>query len=104
MGGLPLAFPWGGGFCVEHHRISRPPLPVVEPGGSVLIDHAVQMLGVSRRTVYYWIRQGRLRTVRTRMGSQRVLLESIRELEYVAAPTPPAARPASAGQLGVLTS
>ncbi len=83
-GGVALAFPGGGGFCVEYHRISRPPLPIVEPGRSVLIEQAMQMLGVSRRTVYYWIRQGRLRTVRTRMGSQRVLLESIRDLEYVA--------------------
>ena len=44
---------------------------------SVLIDQAVAMLGVSRRTVYYWIRQGRLRTIRTRCGSQRVLLSSM---------------------------
>ncbi len=44
---------------------------------SVLIDQAVAMLGVSRRTVYYWIRQGRLQTIRTRCGSQRVLLSSM---------------------------
>ena len=54
--------------------------PPPTPGGSVLIDQAMRMLGVSRRTVYYWIRQGRLRTVRTRLGSQRVLLDSIRDL------------------------
>lgn len=46
---------------------------------SVLIDQAVRMLGVSRRTVYYWIRQGRLQTVRTRGGSQRVLVSSMRD-------------------------
>ena len=44
---------------------------------SVLINQAADMLGVSRRTVYYRIREGRLQTVRTRCGSQRVLLASI---------------------------
>jgi excisionase family DNA binding protein len=48
---------------------------------SVLVDHAAQLLGVSRRTVYYRIREGRLRTMRTRCGSQRVLMESI--VEYM---------------------
>jgi excisionase family DNA binding protein len=46
---------------------------------SVFVDEAAQLLGVSRRTVYYRIREGRLRTVRT-CGSQRVLLESIEAL------------------------
>ena len=44
---------------------------------SLLLDHAAEMLGVSRRTVYYRIREGRLRTIRTYGGTQRVLLESI---------------------------
>ena len=44
---------------------------------SLMIDRAAEMLGVSRRTVYYRISDGRLRTVRTRGGTQRVLLESI---------------------------
>ena len=44
---------------------------------SLLIADAAVLLGVSRRTVYYWIRQRRLDTVRTRGGSQRVLLSSI---------------------------
>src|SRR4051794_33159271 len=47
---------------------------------SLLIDQAAEWLGVSRRTVYYRIREGRLRTVRTRCGSQRVLLDSVRAL------------------------
>ena len=47
---------------------------------SVLLEQAAELLGVSRRTVYYRIREGRLRTVRTINGSQRVLLESIAEL------------------------
>jgi excisionase family DNA binding protein len=46
----------------------------------VLVDHAAEILGVSRRTVYYRIRDGRLLTVRTRCGSQRVLIESIEAL------------------------
>jgi excisionase family DNA binding protein len=49
-------------------------------GRSVSIDHAAQLLKVSRRTVYNRIADGRLRTVRTMNGSQRVLLESIIEL------------------------
>ena len=49
-------------------------------GRSVTIDQAAQLLGVSRRTVYYRIREGRLRTVRTIGGSQRVLVESLQEL------------------------
>jgi excisionase family DNA binding protein len=44
---------------------------------SLLISDAAVLLGVSRRTVYYWIGQRRLDTVRTRGGSQRVLLSSI---------------------------
>src|SRR6478672_6374213 len=47
---------------------------------SLLIDQAAEILGVSRRTIYYRIRQGRLRTVRTRCGSQRVLVDSIEAL------------------------
>jgi excisionase family DNA binding protein len=46
-------------------------------GRSVTIDQAAQLLGVSRRTVYYRIREGRLRTIRTLGGSQRVLVESM---------------------------
>jgi excisionase family DNA binding protein len=47
---------------------------------SVMIDRAAELLGVSRRTVYYRIREGRLHTIRTIGGSQRVLLESIQAL------------------------
>jgi excisionase family DNA binding protein len=47
---------------------------------SVMIDQAAQILGVSRRTVYYRIREGRLLTIRTIGGSQRVLLQSIQTL------------------------
>lgn len=47
---------------------------------SVFIEEAATLLSVSRRTVYYRIRQGKLRTIRTRCGSQRILLESIEAL------------------------
>jgi excisionase family DNA binding protein len=45
---------------------------------SVSMVQAGQILGISRRTLYYWIRDGRVHTVRTPMGSQRVLMESVR--------------------------
>jgi excisionase family DNA binding protein len=45
---------------------------------SVSLVQASQILGVSRRTIYYWIRDGRLNTLRTPMGSQRVLMESVK--------------------------
>jgi excisionase family DNA binding protein len=47
---------------------------------SLLVEQAAEILGVSRRTVYYRIREGRLKTMRTRCGSQRVLMESIEAL------------------------
>jgi excisionase family DNA binding protein len=64
--------------------------------GSVLLDKAAEMLGVSRRTVYYRIREGRLQTVRTRCGSQRVLLASIEALQRE--PRRPRVRAASVAQ------
>ena len=48
-------------------------------GRSVSLDQAAQLLGVSRRTVYNRIREGRLQTIRTMGGSQRVLLESVHD-------------------------
>ena len=48
-------------------------------GRSVSIEQAAMLLGVSRRTVYYRIRDGRLRTIRTIGGSQRVLMDSAEE-------------------------
>jgi excisionase family DNA binding protein len=52
---------------------------IAEPriGRSVSLDHAAELLGVSRRTIYNWIRDGRLQTIRTLGGSQRVLLDSV---------------------------
>lgn len=48
-------------------------------GRSMSLEQACQILRVSRRTVYNWIREGRLQTIRTLGGSQRVLVESVRE-------------------------
>ena len=58
-------------------------------GRSVSIDHAAKLLGVSRRTVYNRISDGRLRTVRTLGGSQRVVLDSVMELRGAPARTGP---------------
>ena len=56
---------------------------VYEPriGRSVSLDHAAELLGVSRRTIYNRIRDGRLQTIRTLGGSQRVLLDSVQVRE-----------------------
>ena len=64
--------------------------PVIEPrlGRSVTIDHAAQLLNLSRRTIYNRIRDGRLQTIRTRGGSQRVLVESLHNLGFCPQPFP----------------
>lgn len=46
-------------------------------GRSVSLDRAAELLNVTLRTIYYRIRDGRLQTIRTLGGSQRVLLDSI---------------------------
>jgi len=51
--------------------------PEPRVGRSVSLDHAAELLGVSRRTIYTRIREGRLQTIRTIGGSQRVRLESV---------------------------
>lgn len=48
-------------------------------GRSVTIDQAAGLLQVSRRTVYNRIRDGKLLTIRTIGGSQRVLLSSVED-------------------------
>ncbi len=63
---------------------------------TVFVEEAARLLGVSRRTVYYRIQEGKLRTIRTSCGSRRVLVDSIAALlrERVdgarAVPLPPA--------------
>jgi excisionase family DNA binding protein len=66
------------------------PEVVSEPriGRSVSLDHAAQLLGVSRRTIYNRIRDGRLQTIRTPGGSQRVLLDSVQVVRSQAAERP----------------
>jgi excisionase family DNA binding protein len=74
-------------FCVAQSGIVSALLrfvftrPATDGERSFLIDDAAQLLGVSRRTIYYRIREGRLRTIRTRCGSQRVLVSSIEILQ-----------------------
>jgi len=48
-------------------------------GRSVSIDQAAGLLGVSRRTIYNHIKSGRLLTLRTIGGSQRVLVASLQQ-------------------------
>jgi excisionase family DNA binding protein len=48
-------------------------------GRSVTIDQAAALLKVSRRTIYNRIRDGKLQTIRTIGGSQRVLVSSLDE-------------------------
>jgi excisionase family DNA binding protein len=57
-------------------------------GRSVSLDHAAELLGVSRRTIYNRIREGRLQTIRTLGGSQRVLIDSVQEDRSQAAEMP----------------
>jgi len=72
-------------------------------GRSVFIEQAMRMLGVSKRTVYYRIREGRLRTIRVRGGSQRVLIQSIRDL-VATDKQRPARPPASSGNAPAVSS
>jgi excisionase family DNA binding protein len=64
-----MAYPDTGSEVGSEPRIGR----------SVSLDHAAQILGVSRRTIYNRIREGRLQTIRTLGGSQRVLLDSVQD-------------------------
>lgn len=76
------ANPGGGGNVYVNPVVPKTSSLSSEPrmGRSVSLDQAAGFLGVSRRTVYNWIRAGRLRTIRTiGGGSQRVLLASLLE-------------------------
>jgi excisionase family DNA binding protein len=65
-----------------------PLLPAL--GRSIAIDQAARLLGVSRRTIYNRIRSGHVRTIRTRGGSQRVIVDSLYGLSFRARPASPA--------------
>ena len=53
------------------------PFTELNLGRSVSLDRAAELLRVSRRTIYNKIKEGHLQTIRTRCGSQRVLVESL---------------------------
>jgi excisionase family DNA binding protein len=76
---------------IKTQSLAAPVVPVL--GRSVSIEQAARALDVSRRTIYNRIREGRLQTIRTLGGSQRVLIESL-HVEGLAL----AARPMAAGQ------
>ena len=75
----------------EYHE----PYAAQRLGRSVSIDQAAQLLNVSRRTVYYRIRDGRLQTMRTIGGSQRVLVESLFTMGFRPQPFPTSAMAAT---------
>lgn len=61
-------------------------------GRSVSLARAADLLSVSRRTIYNWIRDGRLQTIRTIGGSQRVLVESVEDRDKLLTSRPGLAR------------
>lgn len=69
-------------------RGTQPAIPggVSDHGGqdgtvrTVLIEQAARLMGVSRRTVYYRIREGRLETITTRCGTRRIVVRSFEAL------------------------
>ena len=67
-------------MLIESKSISSESEPRL--GRSVSIDQAAALLHVSRRTIYNRIRDGRLVTIRTLGGSQRVLVESLYSLGF----------------------
>src|SRR3954462_3919984 len=71
-------------------------------GRSVSLDHAAELLGVSRRTIYNRIREGRLQTVKTLGGSQRVTLDSVDTLRARMEAPRDERRPISGAMLTVL--
>jgi excisionase family DNA binding protein len=74
-------------------RLSTPGAFEPRFGRSVSLDQAAGLLRVSRRTVYNWIRAGRLQTIRTLGGnSQRVLIASLEQVSGMQDGTP---RPAA---------
>ena len=82
-------------MSIDSAATTTTPVNTLEPrlGRSVSIDQAALLLNVSRRTIYNRIREGRLQTIRTIGGSQRVLVESLHDLGFR-----PQAFPASAAQ------
>ena len=71
-------------MSIHIHQSNTGEVEMSEPrmGRSVSIDQAAALLNVSRRTIYNRIRDGRLHTIRTLGGSQRVLVESLYDLGF----------------------
>jgi len=71
--------------------ITTPPGTTLVPqlGRSVSIEQAAHVLGVSRRTIYNHIKNGRLATLRTLGGSQRVLVASLPKAAAMRQPVAP---------------
>ena len=74
-------------------------------GRSVTIDQAAALLHVSRRTIYNRIRDGKLQTIRTIGGSQRVLLSSLDQNRRPvwSTPTPEPTRESVGGSVAAIT-
>jgi excisionase family DNA binding protein len=78
---VSLSFNGGSnGIAPAHSSAMQIETAGIDDERSMLIGQAAELLGVSRRTIYYRIRDGRLRTIRTRCHSRRVLLSSVFEL------------------------
>ena len=56
----------------EHGRTPPPP---VEPSPGMSVTEAAEQYGVSRQTIYEWLKSGRLRGVKDARGRTRVLPE-----------------------------
>jgi excisionase family DNA binding protein len=49
----------------------------IEPENLASIDEAAQAAGVSRRTIYLWIKKDKLKYVRTAGGAVRIFRDSL---------------------------
>lgn len=54
---------------------------------SVSLDQAARLLKVSRRSIYNYIHDGKLHTIRTMGGSQRVLMEGLYRMGFKPQPS-----------------
>ena len=52
-------------------------LPHIPPTRLVNIVQACELAGVSRRSIYYWIEAGKVKTVRTAGGRLRIYADSL---------------------------
>jgi excisionase family DNA binding protein len=68
--------PGGGGSPRTVRSTTLAPTDVYETAAGVTIARASELLGVSRRTVYNWIKQGRLSATHQPNGARRIPLDS----------------------------